>query len=47
LGQRIDGHEVSISAFAMSQYKTTNGEYLEFVHAGPLFEAITLSEEKD
>ena len=31
----------------MSQYKTTNGEYLEFVHAGPLFEAITLSEEKD
>jgi len=31
----------------MSKYKVTNGEYLEFVHAGALFEAIILTEEKD
>ena len=30
----FDGHEVSVSAFAMSKYKVTNGEYLEFVLAG-------------
>ena len=30
----FDGHEVSVSAFAMSKYKVTNGEYLEFVRAG-------------
>jgi hypothetical protein len=30
----FDGHEVSISVFAMSKYKVTNGEYLEFVRAG-------------
>ena len=30
----FDGQEVSISAFAMSKYKVTNGEYLKFVHAG-------------
>ncbi len=28
------GHEVSVSAFAMSKYKVTNGEYLGFVRAG-------------
>jgi formylglycine-generating enzyme required for sulfatase activity len=36
----FDAHEVSVSAFAMSKYKVTNGEYLEFVRAGakpPLF----------
>jgi hypothetical protein len=31
----------------MSQYKVTNGEYLEFVHAGALFEAIIQPEERD
>jgi formylglycine-generating enzyme required for sulfatase activity len=31
----------------MSKYKVTNGEYLEFVHTGALFEAIILTEEKD
>ena len=37
---RLDGttnlmsHEVSVSAFAMSKYKVTNGEYLQFVRAG-------------
>lgn len=30
----FDGHEVSVSAFAMSKYKVTNGDYLEFVRAG-------------
>ena len=30
----FDGHEVSVSPFAMSKYKVTNGEYLEFVRAG-------------
>ena len=30
----FDGHEVSVSALAMSKYKVTNGEYLEFVRAG-------------
>ena len=30
----FDGHEVSVSAFAMSKYKVTNGEYLAFVDAG-------------
>ena len=30
----FDGHEVSVSAFAMSKYKVTNGEYLAFVRAG-------------
>ncbi len=30
----FDGHEVSVSAFAMSKYKVTNGEYLQFVRAG-------------
>ena len=30
----FDGHEVSVSAFAMSKYKVTNGMYLEFVRAG-------------
>ena len=30
----FDGHEVSVSTFAMSKYKVTNGEYLEFVRAG-------------
>src|SRR5207244_7369182 len=30
----FDGHEASVSAFAMSKYKVTNGEYLEFVRAG-------------
>jgi formylglycine-generating enzyme required for sulfatase activity len=30
----FDGHEGSVSAFAMSKYKVTNGEYLEFVRAG-------------
>ncbi|HZN45495.1 MAG TPA: SUMF1/EgtB/PvdO family nonheme iron enzyme [Nitrospiraceae bacterium] len=30
----FDGHEVSVSAFAMSKHKVTNGEYLEFVGAG-------------
>jgi formylglycine-generating enzyme required for sulfatase activity len=43
----FDGHEVFIFAFAMSKYKVTNGEYLEFVYGGALFEAITLTEEKD
>jgi len=36
----FDGHEVSVTAFAMSKYKVTNREYLEFVRAGaqpPLF----------
>lgn len=30
----FDGHEVSVSAFAISKYKITNAEYLEFVRAG-------------
>jgi formylglycine-generating enzyme required for sulfatase activity len=30
----FDGHKVSVSAFAMSKYKVTNGEYLELVRAG-------------
>jgi formylglycine-generating enzyme required for sulfatase activity len=30
----FDGHEVCVPAFAMSKYKVTNGEYLEFVRAG-------------
>ncbi|MGQ0696312.1 MAG: SUMF1/EgtB/PvdO family nonheme iron enzyme [Nitrospiraceae bacterium] len=30
----FDGHQVSVPAFAMSRYKVTNREYLEFVHAG-------------
>ncbi len=30
----FDAHEVSVSAFAMSKYKVTNGEYLECVRAG-------------
>ncbi len=30
----FDGHEVSVSALAMSKYKVTNGEYLQFVRAG-------------
>jgi len=30
----FDGHEVSVPAFAMSKYKVTNREYLEFVCAG-------------
>jgi iron(II)-dependent oxidoreductase len=30
----FEGHEVSVRAFAMSKYKVTNGEYLEFVCAG-------------
>jgi formylglycine-generating enzyme required for sulfatase activity len=30
----FDGHEVSVPAFAMSKYKVTNREYLEFVRAG-------------
>jgi formylglycine-generating enzyme required for sulfatase activity len=30
----FDGHEVSVTAFAMSKYKVTNREYLEFVRAG-------------
>ncbi len=29
-----DGHEVSVPAFAVSKYKVSNGEYLEFVRAG-------------
>jgi formylglycine-generating enzyme required for sulfatase activity len=30
----FDRHEVSVPAFAMSKYKVTNREYLEFVRAG-------------
>jgi gamma-glutamyl hercynylcysteine S-oxide synthase len=30
----FDGHEVSVSAFAISKYMITNGEYLEFVRTG-------------
>ncbi|HEY6085713.1 MAG TPA: SUMF1/EgtB/PvdO family nonheme iron enzyme [Nitrospira sp.] len=30
----FDGHEVSVSSFAMSKYKVTNGDYLAFVRAG-------------
>ena len=30
----FDGHEVFVPAFAVSKYKVTNGEYLEFVRAG-------------
>jgi len=30
----FDGHEVAVSAYAMTKYKVTNGEYLEFVRAG-------------
>ena len=30
----FEGHEVSVHAFAMSKYKVTNGEYLQFVRAG-------------
>ena len=30
----FESHEVSVAAFAMSKYKVTNGEYLEFVRAG-------------
>jgi gamma-glutamyl hercynylcysteine S-oxide synthase len=30
----FEGHEVSVRAFAISKYKVTNGEYLEFVRAG-------------
>lgn len=30
----FDGHQVFVPAFAMSRYKVTNGEYLEFVRAG-------------
>ena len=30
----FDGHEVFVSEFAMSKYKVTNGEYLDFVRAG-------------
>ena len=30
----FEGHEVSVASFAMSKYKVTNREYLEFVRAG-------------
>jgi formylglycine-generating enzyme required for sulfatase activity len=30
----FESHEVSVAAFAMSKYKVTNREYLEFVRAG-------------
>jgi iron(II)-dependent oxidoreductase len=30
----FDGYQVSVPAFAMSRYKVTNGEYLNFVRAG-------------
>jgi iron(II)-dependent oxidoreductase len=30
----FEGHEVSVAPFAMSKYKVTNREYLEFVRAG-------------
>jgi gamma-glutamyl hercynylcysteine S-oxide synthase len=30
----FNGHEIFVSAFAMSKYKVSNGEYLEFVRAG-------------
>ncbi|HET7909417.1 MAG TPA: SUMF1/EgtB/PvdO family nonheme iron enzyme [Nitrospira sp.] len=30
----FEGHEVAVASFAMSKYKVTNGEYLEFVRAG-------------
>ncbi len=30
----FDGHQVCVPAFAMSRYKVTNGEFLEFVQAG-------------
>jgi len=30
----FDGHEVRVPAFAVSKYKVTNGEYLDFVRAG-------------
>jgi gamma-glutamyl hercynylcysteine S-oxide synthase len=30
----FESHEVSVHAFAMSKYKVTNGEYLQFVRAG-------------
>jgi len=30
----FDGHEASVATFAMSKYKVTNGDYLEFVRAG-------------
>ena len=30
----FDGHQVSVPAFAMSRYKVTNAEYLDFVRAG-------------
>ncbi|HET6674024.1 MAG TPA: SUMF1/EgtB/PvdO family nonheme iron enzyme [Nitrospiraceae bacterium] len=30
----FDGHQVFVPAFAMSRYKVTNGEFLEFVQAG-------------
>jgi len=32
----FDGHEVAVSAFGLSKYKVTNGEYLDFVHAGAM-----------
>jgi formylglycine-generating enzyme required for sulfatase activity len=30
----FDGHEVSVPTFAVSKFKVTNGEYLDFVQAG-------------
>ena len=30
----FESHEVSVASFAMSKYKVTNGEYLQFVRAG-------------
>lgn len=30
----FESHEVAVASFAMSKYKVTNGEYLQFVHAG-------------
>jgi len=30
----FEGHEVSVASFAMSKYKVTNREYIEFVRAG-------------
>lgn len=33
----FDEHTVEVPAFAISKYKVTNGEYLEFVHAAATF----------
>jgi formylglycine-generating enzyme required for sulfatase activity len=30
----FESHEVAVASFAMSKYKVTNGEYLQFVRAG-------------